>query len=255
MDIGAYYQQIDIFKNIDFDYTNHSYKISGKNALSVTETLKSFVRKFDSVYWAEKKSLELNVSPAEILKKWETNSKISKIKGTLIHSYIEAIFKNDEFIYPEDFIINEFGFDPVQDAFNTIIPQVDKFMTDITDKMYSVATEFIIGDMDALICGTVDQIFYNKKSDKLEIWDWKTNKEMKTISRYFHLPPLIHIPDTELDRYSLQLSLYKEILEKNTKIEFGNSYLAWFNENNNSYQIFKANDYKKEAKLILNIKG
>ena len=253
MDISAYYQQINIFNNIDFDADSHSYKVAGKTAKSVTETLKGLVKAFDSVYWAEKKALDLGITPDEILKKWEITAKTSKVKGTLVHSYIESIFKSNAFSYPEDFILNEFGFDPVQNAFNTILPQVDKFITDINEKMYAVATEFIIGDVDALVCGTIDQIFYNKKSGKLEIWDWKTNKEIKTISRYYHLAPISHIPDTELDHYSLQLSMYKEILEKNTKLEFGNSYLTWFNENNNDYQIFKTRDYKEEARLILGL--
>lgn len=251
MNISAYYQQINVFNNINFNPALHSYAIADKEAKSVTATLKSLVKAFDSVYWAEKKALDLGITSEEILKKWETTAKISKVKGTLVHSYIESIFKANEFGYPEDFILNEFGFDPIQDAFNTILPQVDKFIKDIHEKMYSVATEFIVGDADALICGTIDQIFYNKKSGKLEIWDWKTNKEIKTTSRYYHLAPISHIPDTELDHYSLQLSMYKEILERNTEAEFGESYLTWFNENNNEYRIFRAHDYSKEAKLIL----
>lgn len=251
MDISAYYSQINIFNDIDFDAAKHAYKIGGRAAKSVTETLKNLVKAFDSVYWAEKKAPELNLKPEEILKKWETTAKTSRIKGSLVHSYLEAIFKADKFSYPEDFILSEFGFDPVQDAFNSIVPQVDKFIMDINEKMYPVATEFIVGDLDALVCGTVDQIFYNKKSGKLEIWDWKTNKEIKTTSRYYHLAPISHIPDTELDHYSLQLSMYKEILEKNTKLKFGNSYLAWFNEANDDYQIFRAHDYQEEARLIL----
>lgn len=255
MDVSIFQQQLNKFTNIEFNAENHAYKIAGFDACSVTEILKKYVKPFDGNYWAEKKSIELQMPALEILKSWELKSKLSKVKGTLVHSYLEAIFMKSSFVYPEDFIVKEFGFDAIQDNFNLIIPQVDKFITDITDKMYPVVTEFIIGDVDYLVCGTVDQIFYNKKSDKLEIWDWKTNKEIKTISRYYHLGHLSHIPDTEFDHYSLQLSLYKAIIEKNTGLEFGNSYLTWFNENNQEYKIFKVKDYMNEASLILNLNG
>lgn len=255
MNLSGYQQQLNKFDNIEFDAENHAYKIAGFGASSVTEILKKYVKPFDGNYWAEKKSLELQIPAIEILNSWELKSKLSKVKGTLVHSYIEALFTKSNFSYPEEFIVKEFGFDAIQDNFNSIIPQVDKFIKDITDKMYPVATEFIVGDLDYLVCGTIDQIFYNRKSDKLEIWDWKTNKEIKTMSRFYHLGPLSHIPDTELDHYSLQLSLYKVIIEKNTGLELGNGYLTWFNENNQDYQIFKVKDYSVEANLILNLNG
>ena len=250
--ISNYQSQLNVFQHIEFDVKDHAYLINGLNAKSVTTILKGYIKAFDSDYWATKKSFELNILPEEILKKWEFNAKCAKTKGTLVHSFIESILTNSKFEYPEEFILKEFGYDPIQDLFKQILPQVETFLQDIENKMIPIATELIIGDSDYLVCGTIDQVFYNKKSGKLEIWDWKTNKEIKTISRYYHLAPLAHIPDTELDHYSLQLSLYKLILEKNTTLELGNSYLTWFNENTNTYKIFKTKDYSEEAQLILN---
>jgi len=244
-------RQIDVFNTIEFTAIGHTYTINGNAARSVTELLNAYVKPFESEYWAKRKAAELNLEVEEILKRWEFNAKLSKTKGSLVHSFIESIFCAYDFDYPEHVILNEFGYDPIQDAFNQITLQVHKFMADIQDKMFPVATEFVIGDPEYLVCGTIDQLFYNQKSDKLEIWDWKTNKEIKTTSRYYHLAPLNHIPDTELDHYSLQLSLYKLILEKNTGLELGNSYLTWFNENTAQYQIFRTKDYSVEAQLIL----
>lgn len=249
--IVEYQQQINVFSNIEFTAAKHIYTIDGLMAKSVTEILKKYLKQFESEYWAKRKALQLNLEVEEVLKQWEFNAKLSKVKGSLVHSYIESIFCAHQFDYPEAFILSEFGYDPVQTPFNQITRQVTKFIEDIKGKMFPVASEFIVGDTDYLVCGTIDQLFYNKKSDKLEIWDWKTNKEIKTISRYSHLAPLTHIPDTELDHYSLQLSLYKLILEKNTGLELGNSYLTWFNENSAAYQIFRTKDYSAEAELIL----
>ena len=250
--IQHYKISIDKFNNIKFIPETHTYLINDKVAQSVTTILKKYVKPFERDYWANKKANDLGVSVEEILAKWEYNAKFSQIKGTLVHEFLEYSITNKEFEYPEDLIINEFGFDPIQTPFNNIVEVAKQFLIDIEDKMYPIASELIVGDSNYLVGGTIDQLFYNKKSNKLEIWDWKTNKEIKTTSRYFHLAPLEHIPDTELDHYSLQLSLYKFILETNTGLSLGNSYIVWLNENSNKYQIYKAHDYTAEAKIILN---
>ena len=242
---------LEKFENIEFVPESHTYLIDNKIAQSVTTILKKYVKPFERDYWANKKANDLGVPVEEILAKWEYNAKFSQIKGTLVHQFLECNLTNQNFEYPEELIINQFGFDPIQTPFNSIIEVAKQFLTDIDNKMYPVASELVIGDSEYLVGGTIDQLFYNKKSGKLEIWDWKTNKEIKTTSRYYHLSPLDHIPDTELDHYSLQLGLYKYILEANTGLELGNSYIVWLNENESKYQIYKAHDYKSEVEVIL----
>ena len=250
--IQQFKRQLEKFKNIKFIADDHTYLINDRVAQSVTTILKKYVKPFDRDYWANIKARQAGVEAEEILDKWEFAAKSSRIKGSLVHEYIEYSLTKQQFTYPEDSILEVFGYDPIQTPFNQIIPVVEKFLSDINDKMFPVVSEFIIGDAESLICGTIDQLFYNKKSGKLEIWDWKTNKEIKLESRYFHLAPLQHIPDTELDHYSLQLSLYKLILERNTGIALGNSYITWFNESHPDYRIFAAKNYVNEAQIILN---
>lgn len=250
--IDLYKKYLEKFENVKFNEKGHFYLVNGIKALSVTSILKKYVKPFERDYWARIKAEQAKISVEEMLKKWDFNSKLSQIKGTLIHQFIENALTKTNFTYPKEMIIESFGYDPIQDLFNQIIPTVKQFLLDIENKMLPVASEFIVGDADYLVGGTIDQIFFNKKSNKLEIWDWKTNKEIKTESRYFHLSPLDHIPDTELDHYSLQLSLYKLILEKNTGLEIGDCYLTWFNERSSKYNIYRIKNYKKEAALILN---
>ncbi len=249
--IQQYKTAFDKFKNIEFIPESHTYLINNKIAQSVTTTLKQYVKPFERDYWANKKADETGVSVDDILLKWEYNAKFSQIKGTLVHQFLECSLTNQDFEYPEELIVNEFGFDPIQTPFNSIVELAKQFLSDIDNKMYPVASELIIGHSEYLVGGTIDQLFYNKKSGNLEIWDWKTNKEIKTTSRYSHLSPLEHIPDTELDHYSLQLSLYKYIVESSTGLQLGNSYIVWLNENSNKYQIYKTHDYNSEAEIIL----
>jgi ATP-dependent exoDNAse (exonuclease V) beta subunit len=250
--VETYKEQINVFNHIQFAMEDHIYHIDGKKAQSVTTILNNYVKPFEREYWANIKAKKLGISPSEILEQWEFGAKLSKVKGTLVHSFMESNLTASKFTYPEEAIMQAFGYDPIQDSFNQILPQAQKFIADIQDKMFPIASELIIGDSEYLVCGTIDQLFYNKKSGKLEIWDWKTNKAIKTISKYFHLAPLAHIPDTELDHYSLQLSLYKLILAKNTGLELGECYLTWFNETKPAYTVFRAKDYRAEAILILN---
>jgi len=249
--LDDYTSHLQVFENIKFIAEDHSYLINDTKASSVTSILKQLVKPFDGDYWASIKSKDMGITPDELKSKWEFSAKLAQIKGTITHEILENKLAGTEFTYPQELILSHFGYDPVQDLVQNMIPLIDKFMQDIDGKMVPVASELIVGDSDYLVGGTVDQIFYNRKSGKLEVWDWKTNKQIKTSSRYYHLPPIDHIADTELDHYSLQLSFYKLILEKNTNLEFGDSYIVWLNENNSDYQIFRTKDYKTEVETIL----
>jgi ATP-dependent exoDNAse (exonuclease V) beta subunit len=44
--------------------------------------------------------------------------------------------------------------------------------------------ELVVADDEYGIAGMVDCLFWNKKSEWLEIWDYKTNKEIKTSNNY-----------------------------------------------------------------------
>jgi ATP-dependent exoDNAse (exonuclease V) beta subunit len=113
--------------------------------------------------------------------------------------------------------------------------------------------ELVVGDDEYKIAGMVDCLFYNKKSNKLEIWDYKTNKEIKTSNNFGNkmLQPISHLDECEHNTYSLQLSLYKHIIEKNTNLEIGNCYLIWIHENNDNYKVIKCNDLHAEIKLMI----
>ncbi|HLX54205.1 MAG TPA: PD-(D/E)XK nuclease family protein [Aquella sp.] len=250
--LDDYTAHLQVFQNIKFIAEDHSYLINDSKAISVTSILKQLVKPFDGDYWAQVKSKDMGITTDELKSKWEFNAKLAQIKGTITHEILENKLAGTEFTYPQELILSHFGYDPVQDLVQNMMPLIDKFAQDIDGKMVPVASELIVGDSDYMIGGTVDQIFYNHKSGKLEVWDWKTNKQIKTSSSYYHLPPIDHIADTELDHYSLQLSFYKLILEKNTNLEFGDSYIVWFNVNNNDYQIFRTKDYKTEVETILN---
>jgi hypothetical protein len=71
--------------------------------------------------------------------------------------------------------------------------------------------------------------------------------------------PLLHlscfqnkVEDCDLEVYSLQLEMYKQIIEKNTPIKLGQSYIVWFSHHNESYRIIKTTDRKFHVDVIFN---
>ena len=56
------------------------------------------------------------------------------------------------------------------------------------------------------------------------------------------LNELFVLEDCDLELYSLQLGLYKYIIEKNVPIKLGKSYIVWYSHNNDNYKIIEAKD-------------
>lgn len=150
-------------------------------------------------------------------------------------------------------ILNNFGFDPVYNEYQMTKKHVDKFYNDVHGKLIPIKTEMIIYDRESLIAGMFDILFYNIKAKEFQIWDNKTNKDFTFEMKSRHLlNDLFMLEDCDLELYSLQVGLYKYIIENNSSLKLGKSYLAWFSHNNKSYQIIEAKDMSYYINLIIN---
>lgn len=244
------FEELTKFNHVKFSDDGHVYYIHRKYASSVTKVLGGYKEPFDADYWSKKKAKEQGITPQEMLYQWRVKRETATHKGNNVHNYIEDYLSNKLYAYqsPTDDAVDV---DQVRDAYAKIIPMVGQFCADIKGKMIPIKSEFVIGDTELMIGGMIDQIFYNKKSNKLELWDWKTNKEIKTESNYGLLPPVSHLTNSELHTYSLQLAFYRYIIEKYTELEFGDNYICWFNEKNEQYKIFKCLDLRDEINAIV----
>ena len=141
----------------------------------------------------------------------------------------------------------------VKERFDKLVELFDKFYTESYGKLIPVRAEVVVGDKDIGICGMVDQLFFNEKSGKLEIWDWKTNKKIDKKNKWQQFKePIDHLDVCEFNTYSLQLSLYKYIIERNTNLKMGDCYIVWLNEVNDTYYPIKCRDY--QAEIIFNVR-
>ena len=202
---------------ITFDSRKHEYFVDGKSIkYSVTGLIEKFFPKFDSDYWSNKKAIEriqieggnltqeniLEVKK-EILLEWENNGKDAADKGTILHEKIENFYNNieDTLDAPEFTYFKQF---------------VNKY-----PKLKPYKTEWRIFDSSLSLAGSIDMV-YEKDNGQLFLFDWK--RSTKIVNGAGHLiesdydygfDELSHIADNSYNRYSLQLNLYKYIVESN----------------------------------------
>jgi hypothetical protein len=240
------------FNNVKYYDVPHKYYVNDVQFTSVTTLLHKFTNPFDEDYWSEYKAKEYGKTKQEVLDMWKLENKISTVKGSLVHKYAEDYIANKVFDYPQETVIKEFGSDIIKGSYDVSIKQFESFYNAAFGKLIPIKSEFIVYDLEYKISGMLDQLFYNVKMNCLDIYDWKTNKEIKTVNQYQKmLLPVNHLDDCNYWEYSLQLNLYKWIIEKNTGIKIGNMCVIWLNQNNSDFQLFKISDMQNEIQAIL----
>ena len=205
-------------------------------------TVKKYEEVFDEKYWSNKKAYEHNVPQYKIKRAWKFINKKGTLKGSIIHDYAENLLLNKIFKYPANEIYNEFGFDPIWEEYLITKKHVDNFIRISKNKLIPVKTELVIYDKESMIAGMLDLLFYNVKDKEFQIWDWKTNKKFTKNSDNLLLDELGTLQASDLEKYSLQLEAYKYIIEKNTSIKLGKSFLIWVSHNNNDFEIIETNN-------------
>lgn len=236
----------EAFKDYIFYDEDHSYLDlkTGKKLTSVTTLIGQHAKDFDTLYWSSYKSQQLMIPQEEIIKDWEFEKYRGVTKGSLHHDFMESrthrkIFKQN---IPEDLE------EHIAEGLETLKEYGENFIRD-NKHLITISTELVVGDRELGICGMLDKLYYNKERNILEIWDWKTDKKLEFSSKYNEkfLSPLEHLDDCNYNKYSLQLSLYKYIFEKNTGLKTGNMYIVWFNEENENYKILKLKDLSNDV--------
>jgi hypothetical protein len=193
---------------------------------------------------------ELWTTEEEIKKIWKYKNNHATYEGSTLHDYIENYLNNK--IKPEPKISPEgIVFEEIKDTYEVMKQQFHNFYNDTVakGKLIPVKSELVVGDEDYMLCGMVDQIFWNVKFNCLQIWDWKTNTTLRMKNDFGNKMKhcLSMLDDCEFNTYSLQLNIYKRIIEKKTNLKFGSSHLVWYNEENPNYTIINCSDYSSHV--------
>jgi len=212
----------------------------------------------------------------QIRDSWAANALDSTTKGTLLHFEIECFYNQDlvEEIQISDLARKEIPVFPYKhsdllEAYDShrVDPDVRhtpewsfflQFVRDFPD-MEPFRTEWMIFDEALKIAGSIDMVFCQRDPlqpdaapHTLMIYDWKRAKEIKRQS-FGHARAtndlLRHIPDSNFWHYSLQLNLYKAILQRQYGYKVTDLYLVRLHENNpeKTYDLIKCADLQREV--------
>ena len=180
----------------------------------------------------------------EIKELWANAGKEASIEGSRLHEDIEKYYnyeitmnKSIEF----QFFLN--------------------FQKENQLKLYR--TEWSIYNEDIKIAGTIDAAALTgrkNKDDKIELvlYDWKRSKQIQRNNfnnSFSTCPKLKHLHDNNYTKYSLQLNMYKYIIEsKYENFVVKDMYLVCFHPNNqnNNYLMFSVPKLEKEIEIIVN---
>jgi len=231
--------------HITFDEGPHIYTIDGDSSFtsSTTWVHKHFghfdadviiTKMMSSKRWPQSKYY--SKTRQDIKDEWEKNRDEAATAGTKMHYDIECFYNNNVIINDSD----EYNY------FKT-------FESDYSH-LKPYRTEWEVFDKELKIAGSIDMT-YEDEDGNIVIYDWKRSKEIKKENRYQSsiTPGLEHLPDTNFWHYSLQLNIYKYLLEKN----YGKKVVGMFlvclhpNNKNHSYIRLEVNHLKDEMDTII----
>ena len=115
-----------------------------------------------------------------------------------------------------------------------------------------IHSEVRIYSKELKIAGTIDILAHDKRTDMYEIIDWKTGKSISTTSFNGKMgthPITSHLMDCKFVHYSMQLSLYRYLLEEYYGLNISNQLIAHLNENTCVAHV--GDYYKKEVLDII----
>ena len=186
------------------------------------------------------------VTAEEVQKEWTYLNQHATYEGSTLHDFLESYMSNR--IFPEPLTGDgDIPFSEIVETYNVMKQQALNFYKTAVEsgKLIPVRSELVVGDAELNLTGMIDQLFWNVKEQCLQIWDWKTNTKLNMVSKFGNkmVGILYYLDDCEFTTYSIQLNVYKKIIERNTNLRLGDSYLVWFNEENPDYQIIKCEDY------------
>jgi ATP-dependent exoDNAse (exonuclease V) beta subunit len=203
---------------------------------SVTEVAAEYFEPFDKLAIATK-LVTTNVKYSgmevdELIQNWDE----ARDYGTKVHGEIES-FIND-------------GISPDTDEAAVAINWLDKYKMKSHIEIFS---EVRVYSKELKLAGSIDIVAYDKKSETFEIIDWKTAKTISTTSFDGKMGThsiTNHLMDCKFVHYSMQLSLYRYLIEKFYGLKVNNQLIAQINKFTCVAHV--ADYYRKEVIDIIN---
>lgn len=224
----------------------HTYTDSnGRSFKSVSRLLNDIEIPFDSEGISMIMAKGSKIKQVEILAEWKAKADSSIEKGNFIHDNLEQYHK----------------FGTCDEKLKDVITQIKPLYSNY----YRVYSEVMLSDHEFCVAGQTDFVVQRQKikSSLYDFYDYKTNQAkgivFDSINRKqdpwkhynkFFLDPLSHLEDCNYNRYSLQISLYAYIAQKQYGINIGRLAII-FIDNDFKVQIYPVAYLQNEAELLL----
>lgn len=236
---------------ISFEEGPHIYTVLGKRnwTTSVTTWNHSHFSHFDADkiidnMMSGKKWIPTNkyytMTRQEIKDLWAESGKLASGSGTKMHYDIECYFN---------------GMDVQNDSIE--YKYFQRFVSDYPE-LKPYRTEWMVYYEELRLSGSIDMIFENPDGT-LQIYDWKRCKEIVneiSFGKYALTPCISHLPDTNFWHYTLQLNMYKVILEHKYNKKVTGLYLVCLHPDNpyKSYERIQVPILEKEMDDLMELR-
>lgn len=181
-----------------------------------------------------------------VIAHWKAIADEAASLGTAMHKSIEAFYNEGRVPCPSTKEFNMFT------SFDLLTKKLG---------FVPYKSEQIVFDTDLSLAGSVDMLYTREapspplRGGRTKIWlvDWKRSKEIKTeaFGNKRGRAPFQCLQDCNHDHYSLQLNIYKYLLEKNYNMIIERMTLVILHPNQDDYLMFEVSDLQPEVQRAM----
>ena len=238
---------------IVFDEAQHVYTIDGttKAPRSVTGLVHAYASEFDPYAacacmragknWDERQ-LEFRkgngdiMTDTEIVEVWSARGKLASARGTLVHYQAEMLMNECEIEKPQS------------REFQQLLEIVASLRAEGWEPY---RTEICLCSCQLVLAGQADALFRNGNKD-IAIVDWKRCKNIRFDCPFRRLlPPLENLEECNGRLYSLQLNVYRTILEDDYGFNVTRMFLAQVHPDNAGPVLVRVPRMEEEIELMI----
>ena len=200
----------------------------------------------------------------EIKDLWKNNANEVSSAGTNLHFDIECFM--NQYIVDEDDNPYRYSHELLMENYNEQLDDGGSppnnsiewgYFLDFVKKyplLTPYRTEWMIYDKELKLAGSIDMVYENKDGT-LSIYDWKRSKEISKVNNFNEsaiTKEISHLPNTNYWHYSLQLNVYKAIIERNYNKKVKELFLIRLHPNcpDKSYELITCADLRSEVSSL-----
>ena len=253
--------------NISFEEEGHIYTVLGERGTytSVTTWVHEQFPHFDSNLIIDNilkspkrddpKYKYYGKTREDIEAEWEVNRVAASSAGTKMHFDIECFYNSGEPTVPPDtpslsdseriIYNNLWNIDNKKIKNDSIeFKYFEKFVADFP-WLEAYRAEWTVYHEELKVSGSIDMVFRDSRDGKFYIYDWKRSKEIKfddCFCDYALSPALSGVPNLNFWHYSLQLGIYKAILEEKYGLQIAGMFLVVLHPEHDGYMRIETAD-------------